>query len=268
MELRNYSQRSILTYCSQLEKIEDDLQIPLETISIQQFKNNLHQRIVTEKISISTINQSISAFKILQVDILGMEWAQFKIKRPRRERRLPVVLSLSEVEQLITLTKNLKHRALLALAYSGGLRRSEIQKIKPIDIDSDRMQVRIVQGKGKKDRYTILSVKVLDLLRTYYKCYRPKTYLFESQVNKGVYLSESTFNDIVKKSASKAGIRKKISFHTLRHCFATHLLEQGVNIRLIQEFMGHTSIKTTTAYLHLVNAQPRTISSPLDFMDI
>ncbi len=268
MQLRNYSPRSILTYSKLLARTEDDLQIPLETISIQQFKDYLHQRIITEKISVSSINQSISAFKILQVDILGKEWAQFRIKRPRLEKRLPVVLSLSEVEQLITVTQNLKHRALLALAYSAGLRRQEIQQIKPIDIDSERMQVRIVQGKGKKDRYSILSLKVLDLLRTYYKCHRPKTYLFESQGKKGVYLSSSTINEIVKKNAVKAGIKKRISFHTLRHCFATHLLEQGVNIRLIQEFMGHGSIKTTSVYLHLANTQPRSISSPLDSMDI
>ena len=110
MQLRNYSPRSILTYSKLLARTEDDLQIPLETISIQQFKDYLHQRIITEKISVSSINQSISAFKILQVDILGKEWAQFRIKRPRLEKRLPVVLSLSEVEQLITVTQNLKHR--------------------------------------------------------------------------------------------------------------------------------------------------------------
>ncbi len=268
MQLRNYSPRSILTYSQLLGKIEDDLKIPLETISVQQLKDYLHQRIINEKISVSTINQSISAFKILQTDILGRDWTQFKIKRPRREKRLPVVLSLDEVEQLIVVTQNLKHRALLALAYSAGLRRQEIQQIKPIDIDSARMQVRVVQGKGKKDRQSILSVKALDLLRTYYKCHRPKTYLFESQGKKGVYLSESTLNEIVKKNAAKAGIKKKISFHTLRHCFATHLLEQGVNIRLIQEFMGHVSIKTTSVYLHLANTKPGSISSPLDSMDI
>jgi site-specific recombinase XerD len=268
MRLRNYSPRSILTYSSLLAKAEDDLQIPLEAISIQQFKDNLHHRIITEKISVSTINQSISAFKILQVDILGREWSQFKIKRPRREKKLPVVLSLSEVERLITVTQNLKHRALLALAYSSGLRRQEAQQIKPNDIDSERMQVRIVQGKGKKDRYSILSQKALDLLRTYYRCHRPRTYLFEAQGKNGVHLSEETLSQIVKKNAIKAGIKKVVSFHTLRHCFATHLLEQGVNIRIIQEFMGHVSIKTTSVYLHLANTQPRSITSPLDSMDI
>ena len=140
--------------------------------------------------------------------------------------------------------------------------------IKPADIDSARMLVRVVQGKGKKDRHTILSPKVLDLLRTYYKFQRPKTFLFESQGKEGVHLSDRTMDRIIKSSAAKAGIRKNVSFHTLRHCFATHLLEKGVNIRIIQEFMGHVSIKTTAIYMHLVNVQPSGISSPLDSMDI
>lgn len=268
MQLRNYSPRSIVTYSQLLGKIEEDLKIPIEDISVQHLKDYLHQRIINEKISVSTINQSISAFKILQTDILGRDWAQFKIKRPRREKRLPVVLSLDEVERLIVVTQNLKHRALLALAYSAGLRRQEIQQIKPIDIDSARMQVHVVQGKGKKDRNSLLSVKALDLLRTYYKYQRPRTFLFESQGKKGVHLSDATLNGIVKQNAIKAGIKKKVSFHTLRHCFATHLLEKGVNIRLIQEFMGHVSIKTTSVYLHLANIQTASISSPLDSMDI
>ena len=136
MQLRNFSPRSLQTYTQLLSKLEDDLKIPLETVIAQQLKDYLHKRIITEKISISTINQSISAFKILQTDVLGRGWEHFKIRRPRREKRLPVVLSLSEVEQLIAVTQNLKHRALLALAYSAGLRRQEIKQIKPTDIDS------------------------------------------------------------------------------------------------------------------------------------
>jgi len=268
MQFRNYSPRSIHSYSQLLTKVEDDLKVSLETITIQQFKDYLHQRIVSEKISVSMINQSISAFKILQVDVLGREWEPIKIKRPRREKKLPVVLSIEEVEKLISVTQNIKHRAILALTYSAGLRRHEIQQIKPTDIDSSRMQVRVFQGKGKKDRYTVLSVKALELLRTYYKDQRPRTFLFEPQSRKGVHLSDETLNKIVKNNAAKAGIRKRVSIHTLRHSFATHLLEKGVNIRLIQEFMGHVSLKTTAGYLHLVTIQPGGISSPLDSMNI
>lgn len=268
MQLRNYSPRSVHTYSELLSKVECDLALPLDAVTNLQLKDYLHLRIINEKISVSTINQIISAFKILQVDVLGREWEQFKIRRPRREKKLPVVLSTGEIERLIAVTQNLKHRAILALAYSAGLRRGETQMIKPADIDSARMLVRVVQGKGKKDRQTILSPKVLDLLRTYYKIQRPKTFLFESQGKKGVHLSEKTMDCIIKNSTAKAGIRKNVSFHTLRHSFATHLLEKGVNIRIIQEFMGHVSLKTTAIYMHLVNVQPSGISSPLDSMDI
>lgn len=266
MQFQNYSPRSIHCYSGLLSKLECDLAISLDTISAQQLKDYLLQRIINEKISVSLINQTISAFKTLQVDVLGREWEPIKIRRPRREKRLPVILSLSEVEKLISVTQNIKHKAILALAYSAGLRRLETQQIKPGDIDSARMQVHVVQGKGKKDRNSILSPKALDLLRNYYKTTRPKIFLFEPQGKKGLPLSEETLNTIVKNSASKAGIRKRVSFHTLRHCFATHLLESGVNIRIIQELMGHVSIKTTSIYLHLANVQPANIISPLDSM--
>ena len=268
MELRNYSPQSIRCYSEQLTRLETHLHLPLDSVSIQQFKDYLHGRIIDEKISVPLVNQTISAFKILQVDVLGREWEAVKIRRPRKEKKLPVILSLSEVERLIAVTQNIKHRAIIALVYSAGLRLHETVFIKPSAIDSERMLVHVVQGKGKKDRNTILSPKALDLLRIYYKIQRPKTFLFEAQGRKGVNLSGRTLNTIVKNLAAKAGINKRVSFHTLRHCFATHLLEQGVNIRLIQEFMGHNSIKTTSGYIHLANLQASGVRSPLDSMDI
>jgi len=268
MQLRNYSPRTIQSYSGLLSKVENFYTLPLDKIGTQQFKDYLLRRITTDAISTSMINQYISAFKIMQVDVLKHDWEQIRIKRPRREKKLPVVLSLDEIEKLITVTRNLKHKAILMLAYSSGLRRQEIQLIKPSAIDSARMQVHVVQGKGKKDRYTILSAKTLDILRLYYKCERPSCFLFEAQGKKGKPLSDTTLNCIVKKLAAKAGIKKQVSFHTLRHCFATHLLEKGVNLRLIQEFMGHISLKTTSGYLHLVNINPSSVVSPLDSMNV
>lgn len=268
MQVRNYSTRTIETYCKLLTKLENFTKLSLNEISTEKLKEYLHHLISKEGVSVSMINQTISAFKILQTDVLKRDWESIKIKRPRREKRLPVVLSVGEVESLISVTKNLKHRALLMLAYSSGMRRQEIQQIKPTDIDSARMQIHIVQGKGKKDRYTILSVKALETLRMYYKSERPSCFLFEAQGNKGKALSDNTLVSIVKKNAVKAGIKKDICFHTLRHCFATHLLEKGVNLKLIQQFMGHTSIKTTSNYLHLVNINPSSIISPLDNMNV
>jgi integrase/recombinase XerD len=268
MELRNYSSRTIRTYSALLSKVEKIFNLPLDNVSVHQFKEFLHYRITIEEISVAMVNQYISAFKILQVDVLKRDWEQIRIKRPRREKKLPVVLSIDEVEKLIAVTQNVKHKAILMLAYSSGLRRQELQLIKPSAIDSSRMQVHVVQGKGKKDRYTILSAKTLDILRLYYKYTRPSTFLFEAYGKKGKPLSDSTLACIVKKNASKAGIKKQVSFHTLRHCFATHLLEKGVNLRLIQQFMGHVSLKTTSGYLHLININPSSIVSPLDSMNI
>lgn len=268
MQLRNYSSRTIHTYSDLLSKVEKFYNLPLDNVSIQKFKEYLHHRITIDEISVAMVNQYISAFKILQVDILKRDWQQIRIKRPRREKKLPVVLSIDEVEKLIVVTQNIKHKAILMLTYSSGLRRQELQQIKPSAIDSSRMQVHVVQGKGKKDRYTILSVKTLEILRLYYKYSRPSNFLFESRDKKGKPLADSTLNSIVKKNALKAGIKKQVSFHTLRHCFATHLLEKGVNLRLIQQFMGHTSLKTTSGYLHLVNINPSSVISPLDSMDV
>jgi len=268
MQYRNYSSRTVKTYSLLLTSIEKAFKRSIDQISAEQFKDFIHKRITTENISVSTINQYISLFKIIQVDILKRDWQQIKIKRPRREKKLPVILSLREIEKIINCTNNIKHKAIIMLAYSSGLRRQEVQFIKPKAIDSERMQVHVFQGKGKKDRYTILSAKTLDILRKYFKTERPSFYLFESQMKKGQPLSENTLNNIVKKNAQKAGIKKQISFHTLRHCFATHLLEQGVNLRLIQQFMGHVSLKTTSIYLHLTNIDVSNIISPLDSMDI
>lgn len=268
MQIRNYSERSIQCYTSILSKIVNHFDIPITQLSRSQVKDYLHQRIVVDKISTSTVNQTISAYKILQEDVLGKSWESFKIKRPRRDKKLPIVLSLEEVEGLISSTLNLKHKALLALAYSSGVRREEAQQLKVSNIDSSRMRIHVTNGKGRKDRYTILSNKALELLRTYYKASRPSVYLFESSYKKGGFLSASSLNNIVKNSAKKAGIQKRISFHTLRHTFATHLLEAGVNIKLIQQLLGHSSIKTTMVYLHIANIEPGSITSPLDDLDI
>lgn len=268
MQLQNYSQRSINSYAASLHKLELFYDKSPEYVDIREFKEFLYHRIKIEKLSTSTLNQAISAYKILRQSVLGLKWEPLRIKRPRREKKLPIVLSMEEVAKMISLTKNLKHKALIALIYSSGMRRNEIRELRPFAIDSQRMQIHVKQGKGKKDRYTILSQKVLDLLRIYYKKERPAKYLFEPDCKKGIKYGESTLNKIVKIAAKKAGIKKNVTIHTLRHCFATHLLEQGVNIMIIKELMGHTSVKTTSVYLHLANINPVNIVSPLESMEI
>lgn len=268
MQYRNYSPRTIELYLSSMAKLQNFYKLSPDKISVQQLKDFLHHRITHDKVSTPTINQTISAFKILQKDVLGHDWEQIKIKRPRREYKLPIVLSTDEVAMIIKETINIKHKALIATAYSTGMRREEVRSMKVSDIDSKRMLVNVVQGKGKKDRCTQLSIKALQLLRKYYEAEKPINFLFENSYKKGVQLSNSTLGNIVKKAAKRAGIKKKVSFHTLRHCFATHMLEKGINIRVIQNFMGHTSIKTTSVYLHIANIDLGSIVSPLDDMDI
>jgi site-specific recombinase XerD len=268
MEYRNYSESSVKTYCELMSSLELRLSKSLVDITVEDLKGFLHLALTKQKLSVSYANQNISAYKIFVQDVMRQEWEGIKIKRPRREKKLPVVLSINEIERMIVVTRNLKHRAMLMLMYSAGLRRMELQQMKPSAIDSERMLIHISQGKGKKDRYSILSQKTLDILRQYYKLERPKIYLFEPNSNAGNLMSDRTIDHIVRKSAERAGIKKTVSCHTLRHSFATHLLETGVNLKLIQQFLGHTSLKTTSIYLHLTNINPGSVKSPLEDMDI
>jgi site-specific recombinase XerD len=262
MEYRNYSVNSVKTYCDLMSFLELSLSKNLKEITIEDLKGFLHVALVKYERSTSYINQNISAY------VLKREWEGIKVKRPRREKKLPVVLSINEVERMITSTRNLKHRVMIMLMYSAGLRRMELLQMKPSAIDSSRMLIHISQGKGKKDRYSILSQKTLDILRQYYSLERPKQYLFEPNANPGQMISDRTIDYIVRQSAIKAGITKTVSCHTLRHSFATHLLETGVNIKIIQQFLGHTSLKTTSIYLHLTNINLGSVKSPLEDMNI
>lgn len=268
MEYRNYSQRTVDSYCISMSGLERTTLKPLSELTIADLKNYLHHALTVKQCSTSYANQHISAFKIFTEDVMQREWDGFKIKRPRRPVKMPEVLSVEEVQRMIALTANVKHRAILTIMYSAGLRRMELLQLKPGDIDSERMLIKVKQGKGKKDRYTILSAKALELLRLHFRFNRPKTYLFEPNGRAGRKVSERTVDNIVKQSVARAKITKNVSCHTLRHSFATHLLEKGVSLKLIQEFLGHTSIKTTSRYLHLTNFNPSNVSSPLEEMEI
>jgi site-specific recombinase XerD len=263
MQLKNYSKRTIDTYLSCILSLSKYYKRTPETISSAEVKEYLYNLIQSKKASVSIINQIISAYKVLMTGVLEREWIPIKLPRPRREKKLPVVFSKDEVLRIIEQTRNLKHRSIIALAYSSGLRLDEVRQLKPTDIDSSRMQIRVSNGKGNKSRYTLLSKQILELLREYWQYYRPKSYLFEGR-QKGEPISQRTIQELFHQRMTAAGIRKPASFHTLRHSFATHLLEKGVNLRIIQTLLGHTSIKTTTIYTHLLNFDPATVSSPFD----
>jgi site-specific recombinase XerD len=263
MQLKNYSNRTIDTYLTCISNLSKYYKRTPENINSEEVKEYLYDLIQNKKSSVSIINQIISAYKVLMTGVFEKEWIPIKLPRPRREKKLPVVFSKEEVFDIIEHTRNLKHRSIIAIAYSSGLRLDEVRRVKLTDIDSSRMQIRVSNGKGNKSRYTILSKQVLELLREYWQYYRPKFYLFEGR-QKGEPISQRTIQDLFHQRMKAAGIRKPASFHTLRHSFATHLLEQGTNLRIIQALLGHTSIKTTTIYTHLQNFDPASITSPFD----
>ena len=263
MQLRNYSERSIKTYIASIGQLAKYFNRSPDQISRQEIKDYLLYLINDRQLSKSTINQTISAIKVLQVDVLDREWETIKVQRPKLPKDLPVVLSKKEIDKILTVTLNLKHRAAIMTAYSGGLRLGEVCNLKPANIDVERKQIRISFGKGQKTRYTILSPILLGTLREYWVRYRPQTYLFEGQ-RKGHPISHGALRKAFDNSCGKADIKKDVCFHTLRHSFATHLLEQGTNLRIIQHLLGHRSIKTTTIYTHLVDFSIEKITSPLD----
>lgn len=217
-------------------------------------------------IAASTQNQAVNAIKFYYEKVKGGARKFYQLERPLKESKLPTVLSIEEVHAMIQSTHNLKHKVMIMLCYSAGLRLSELLNLKPSDIDSDRMQIKVKGAKGKKDRYTLLSAKLLPLLRNYYQKYHPKEYLFEGEGG-GTY-SERSMQTLVRDALQRAKIAKHATVHTLCHSFATHLLENGTDLRYIQNLLGHSSNKTTEVYTHVTSKALSGIQSPLDSLDI
>lgn len=211
----------------------------------------------------SYASQAISSIKFLFNVVLNRNVNDMQLYRPKREKKLPEVLSYQEVAKILEKTLNLKHRAILFLVYSAGLRVGEVVNLKVCDIDSNRMLIHVKQGKGKKDRYTVLSQIALEELRNYARKYRPDDWLFEGGDGKG-HLTERSVQKVFEKVCLAADIKKDVSVHTLRHSFATHLLEGGTDLRYIQELLGHSSSKTTEIYTHVTEKSIAKIQSPLD----
>lgn len=208
------------------------------------------------------INQMINAIKFYYEVVLGMPNRFYAIDRPRRTEKLPAVISKEEVKQLIDAIENIKHKCIVQLLYSSGLRRAELLNLKPEHIDSKRMVIKVIHGKGGKDRLTLLSPLLLENLRRYYKAYHPKEYLFEGA--RGGQYSTTSVRHILNKATKRAGIKQRITPHTLRHCFATHLLEANTDLRYIQSLLGHGSTKTTEIYTRVATTAISQISNPLD----
>lgn len=222
--------------------------------------------VLAHKLSASYQNQIVNAIKLFFKKIENSALKVDLVHRPKKYNSLPKVLALEEVTAIINSLENLKHKCMISLIYSAGLRRSELLAMRIKNVDSKRMELFITHSKGRKDRVVPLSQTVLQMLREYYKTYKPKDYLFEGQA--GDQYSERSLALVLKKACEKAGIKKQVNLHMLRHSYATHLLETGTDLRYIQELLGHKSSRTTEIYTHVSQRSLNKIKSPLDKLNI
>ena len=263
LELKRYSKQTISSYKGHLYMLNSHFNNKsFKSITDKEMFEFVYHIVSEKEISASYQRQIVGSLKLFYKEIYKRAIPFEYLKVSRRENKLPTVLSKDEVRRIIENTNNLKHRAILSLIYSSGLRIGELLALKKMDIDSERMLIHVRFAKGKKDRYTILSTNVLQTLREYYKQYKPKEFLFEGR-NGGRYSPEST-SQFFKRAAKKAKINKSVTLHTLRHSFATHLLEQGVGIVHIKKLLGHNNISTTLIYTHIAKDSLQNIKSPFD----
>jgi len=267
MHLMNYSDRTTDAYLRSISKLSKFFNPPPDQLSKSQIKEYLHYCKEEKNCSVPYINQTIGALKVLYEKFLEWDWAGMNISRPMKEVKLPVILTQEEIGKLLKVTTNLKHKSIFSLAYSTGMRLNEIRLMKPSDIDAGRLKVKVSNGKGNRQRYTIISDNVIVLLRSYYKKYRTVKYLFEGS-RTGRPLVPNTMRYTFNKNIQKAGIKKDVTFHSLRHSFATHLLEQGINLKLIQRLLGHCSLKSTMVYLHVANTDIDKVINPIDTVKV
>ncbi len=236
----------------------------VDTLGKKDIEDYMFNLITKSKISSSMQNVIINALKFYYEQILSRERANYDIQRPKKAKSLPNVLSGAEVSKLISSITNLKHQTILKAMYGCGLRISEVVNLRIEDIHSDKESIFIKAAKGKKDRVTLLPESLLPSLRVYYKKYRPSYWLFEGA--DGNQYSKSSINKIFRKAATKSGINPWATPHTLRHSFATHLMQTGVNLRYVQVLLGHASPKTTEIYTHVLNINNKVVKSPLDYL--
>lgn len=267
LEQKRYSPSTIKTYRAYFSDfMEYHKGRNIDRLKVADINKYILYLVNEKKISVSQQNMRINAIKFYYEQVKGGQRQYYGgITRAKEYKSLPEVLSRNEVARILACLSNRKHRCMISLIYSAGLRRSELQNLTPKDIISERMLVRIM-GKGRKCRYSLLSEKLLKDLREYFKEYRPQKWLFEGETP-GEQYSASALVKILKEAASRAGIKHRVHVHMLRHSFATHLLEQGTDLRTIQELLGHNDIKTTSIYLHVTSAHKSSIPNPLDSLD-
>jgi site-specific recombinase XerD len=264
--LKGYSSNTIQTYLNEMSQFLKIIkEVPASSFSAERIKDYLQFCLEKQGVSENTLHSRINALKFYYEQVLGRERLFWQIPRPKKPLLLPKLLNEKELARLFNALTNRKHKAMLFTVYSAGLRVSELAELKISDIDSQRMQILIRKAKGKKDRYVNLSPVLLDILRSYISVYkpRPRLYLFESDQTNTAYPTR-TVQQIFSNARQRAGIMKDVGIHSLRHSFATHLLDKGTDIRYIKDLLGHFDIKTTERYLHVSKRQLVNITSPLD----
>ena len=267
LQLKAYSHNTIKTYRTEfgvlLKLLRNHSVNDLREGHIKSYILFLLQK---KKYSESQAHTAINAIKFYFEKVLNRPQIVVHIPRPKKPWQLPKVHAPEQVKKIIGATNNEKHKTMMMLAYASGLRLQEIINLKITDINSARMVIEVRRGKGKKDRQVVLSEKLLEQLRKYFRMYKPKNWLFEGRP--GEQYGYRTLQEVFGNAKEKAGIKMAGGIHTMRHSFATHLLENGTDLRLIQELLGHNSIKTTIRYTHVSRAQIGKIKSPLDELDL
>ncbi len=267
LTLRRYSYQTVKSYKYLFKEfINYYPDRPIDEITEKEILAYLRYLVQERAVSGSYQNQAINAIKFYYEQVLNGNRKFYYVERPARERALPVVLSEQEVQCLIRATANLKHQCILLVLYSAGLRIGELLTLKLGDVDRNRRQIHLKAAKGKKDRITLLSEKTVNYLDQYLALYCPQEYLFEGA--KGGPYSLSSVQALYRQACAKAGIDKKVTLHTLRHSFATHLLERGTDLRYIQALLGHNSAKTTQIYTHISTKALEQVRSPADYLDL
>lgn len=260
--LEQGSKSALQNYGRSIAKIANHFGVDPLHLGLDQINDYLYTLLKTSSPSKSYFRHTVYGLKSLY-RMFGLQSKALQMPPIKDPETLPVVLSKEEVKKLLSCTENLKHRVMLALLYSSGLRMNEARTLRINDIDSDRMQIHVRMGKGRKDRYVVLSELLLKGLRDYYRKERPEVYLFNGHTP-GKPMGERSIQWIINEAVEKAGIQKPATCHTLRHSFATHLLENGVDLFSIKEQLGHARIDTTLVYLHIARVSPKTVKSPLD----
>ena len=263
MRLRGFAPKTVEAYIHAMEQLWAFYRRALERLSCEEVQRFLDEVITVRKLAWATVNVYFSAYRFLYEQVLKRSPHEFSIPPRGRSGTRPGILSREEVGRLLKAPRNLKHRALLTMTYGSGLRVSEVVRVRLRDVDRGRMMLRVEQGKGHKDRYTVLSAQALGLLEKLWRTYRPAEFFFTRRDGLGP-ICDGTAQSVYYAALRRSGVRRVGGIHVLRHCFATHLMEAGTDIYTIRRWMGHSSLVTTGRYMHVTTEHLAKVKSPLD----